>query len=230
LRRYPEIQQADAGDIAGIREGHKGGQPEISNQIGYIQQQLENLIPGCFVWYGLDHLHATLVAPLRGRYREYPPLQRVELPTNLQDFAQDLANFFAKRQPFSLELAGVHVTAEGFVMVVENTLGQHLASSLQKYPELDQPKHFRGLHVAIGFFNTSRPFATDAARAHFEAALAQLMDPHRRVFTLGVGYCCCLAIGGDEKAIPGDGIVPTDDQTILARGEIDGKWQDLPVN
>ena len=39
-----------------------------------IQQQLESLATGRFTEYDLDHLHATLVASLRGRYRDFPPL------------------------------------------------------------------------------------------------------------------------------------------------------------
>jgi hypothetical protein len=149
---------------------------EIGNRIWHIQGQLEALAPGCFTWYGLDHLHATLLAPLRGRYRDSPPLQREELMADLQGFIQSLIDFFAQHQPFSLELAGVHVTAEGFVMVGENTLVQQLASNLRRYPEFDSPKHLRGLHVAIGYLNTGRPFATDEESVRFEMALAQLTE------------------------------------------------------
>jgi hypothetical protein len=147
---------------------------EICNRIRHVQGQLEALAPGRFTWYGADHLHATLAAPLRGRYREQPPLGREELPADLPGFTRDLGDFFAQRRPFSLELVGAHVTPEGLVIIREHTLTQQLASSLQAHPQLDQPKHHRGLHVNIGFFNTVRPFDTDEKQAHFESGLAQL--------------------------------------------------------
>jgi len=151
-------------------------QPEICNAIQRVQRQLEALVPARFTWYDRDHLHATLVASLRGRYREHPPLQREQLPSDLDGFTRDLGDFFARLQPFPLELSGVHITEEGSVMVAENTPMQQLASRLRRYPELDQPKHLKGLHVAIGFLNTCRPFSTEEERRHFEEGFAQIMD------------------------------------------------------
>ena len=40
---------------------------EIGSRVQAIQAQLEPLAPGRFTWYGVDHLHVTLVAPLRTR-------------------------------------------------------------------------------------------------------------------------------------------------------------------
>jgi hypothetical protein len=148
---------------------------EISTRIQSLQQQLEALAPGRFTWYGLDHVHATLVALLRGRYRDFPPLQREELPADLQGFTQDLAGFFAQHQPFVLELAGLHISDNGLVLVGQNTFEQQLASSLKEYPELDQPKHPGGLHAAIGYCNTNRPFTTDEEIAPLEAALSEFI-------------------------------------------------------
>ena len=56
---------------------------DIGSRVQLIQRQLEALTPGHFFWYGLDHLHATLVAPLRGRYRDHPALQRLGLANPL---------------------------------------------------------------------------------------------------------------------------------------------------
>ena len=36
---------------------------EIGNRVRRIQEHLETLAPGRLTWYGLDQLHATLVAP-----------------------------------------------------------------------------------------------------------------------------------------------------------------------
>jgi hypothetical protein len=149
---------------------------EIGDRVQAIQAQLEALAPGRFTWYRVDHLHATLFAPLRGRYRDSPPLQRDELPADIQGFTQKLNDFFAQQQPYALDLAGVSVTRQGFVMVGECTLVRQLASSLRQYPELDPPKHLRGSHIAIGFLNTQRPFAREEEKACFEQALAQFRD------------------------------------------------------
>ena len=151
---------------------------EIGSRIQHIQDQLEALAPDRFTWYSLDQLHATLIAPLRGRYRQWPPLQREELPADLQGFVHDLAGFFAQCQPLSLELAGVSVRSEGLFMVnaIANFTRQRLASDLQKYPELDAPKDLKGLHVTIGFLNTPRPFNTEAERLRFDSAMASLTD------------------------------------------------------
>jgi hypothetical protein len=148
---------------------------EICARIGRIQQQLEALAPGRFTWYGPVHLHATLFAPLRGRYREWPPLQWQELPADLEGLARDVASFFVQLDPFSLELAGVHVSQDGVAEVRENTLVQRLVSTLRRHPELDEPKHRTGLHVAIGFLNKVPPFDTDEEQARFEAGLDQFM-------------------------------------------------------
>jgi hypothetical protein len=106
------------------------------------------------------------------------------LPNDLNGFTRDLYSFFAHHQPFAFELTGVHVTDNGLVIVDVNTIEQQLASSLKqklacslkKYPELDQPKHPKGLHVTIGYFNTGQPFAMDEERARFETAVAQLTN------------------------------------------------------
>ena len=150
--------------------------PQISARIQGLQQHLETLAPGWFTWYGLDHLHATLVAPLRGRYRDYPPIRREELPANLQGFVQDLADFFVQHQPFEFGLVGVRISDSGFVLVGENTFERQLASTLHVYPELDKQKHARGLHVAIGYCSGRCPFATDEAGKPLESALCQLLD------------------------------------------------------
>lgn len=149
---------------------------EIGSRVQHLQAHLEASASGHFTWYGSDHLHATLVAPLRGRYRESPPLQRDELPADLNGFLYDLTAFCAQHQPFPLDLAGAQLTVGGFVMVGENTLVGQLASSLRRYPELDPPKHAPGLHVAIGYLNTERPFTTKEEEARFEMALAQVAN------------------------------------------------------
>jgi hypothetical protein len=149
---------------------------EINQRVHVIQQQLEALLPGRFTWYEPTQFHTTLFAPLRGRYRPSPPLQREELPPHLADFIHDLSIFFAQQPPFTLELAGVHLNPAGLVIISEKTLRQQLATYLQKYPELDQPKSPGGLHVSIGYLNHIHPFTSPAEARNFEAALANLFS------------------------------------------------------
>lgn len=148
----------------------------ISDQIQRVQQELEALAPGRFVWYQPEHLHMTLVAPLRGRYREWPPLQREELPSDLDGFAYNLGEFFARLAPFSLEIAGVQITEEGFLIALERTPLRQLATCLQRYPELDRPKHSKGLSAVIGFLNMPQFLSSDEAQTHFREKLAQIAD------------------------------------------------------
>jgi len=152
---------------------------DICSRVHLIQRQLEVLTLGCFFWYDAEHLHATLVAPLRGRYREHPVLQQAELPADLNGFAADLADFFAKRQPFSLELGGVNITPDGMVTVnvaCETDLRRQLAASLRRHPALDLPKHEGGLRVVIGHWNSIRSSASDEAGTRLEQVLLQLTD------------------------------------------------------
>lgn len=149
----------------------------ITTQIQAVQGRLEGLLPDRFAWYGPEQLHVTLFAPLRGRYRESPLLQRTELPANLDGFANDLNIFFGQQPPFSLALAGVRLTPEGNVLITEKSLAQQLAAGLQKYPELDLPKHLRGRQVVIGYFNTGRPFASAEEEARLaDRGLIQMAD------------------------------------------------------
>ena len=147
---------------------------EIRDQIQRLQEELEILAPGRFTCYGRDHLHTTLFAPVRGRYREGPPLQRDELPADVQGFACDLGDFFTQCQPFSLDLAGVRLTEEGLVVVSENTLTQQLAARLRGHPELDLPKHSKGLHVVIGYL--TQPFFSEEQQMRFTEGLASFTD------------------------------------------------------
>ena len=150
---------------------------ELSRRIQSIQRQLETVLPGRFTWYGPDHLHATLMALLRGRYRKASPLQRAELPADLQGFINDLVDFLAQSPSFPLNLAGLQVTPEGFIIIRGDAPRPKLAAfDLQKYPELDPPKHSHAPHITIGYFNTSQLFVTDKERSHVEETLDNLHD------------------------------------------------------
>jgi len=132
----------------------------ICARIGQLQQQIEALVPGRFVWYSPEQCHATVVAPLRGLYRPAPPVQQQELPANLAGFFKALAAFAGQTRPFTLALAGVYLMPNGVVLLSEQTVGQQLAVRLQNFPELDRPKHLRGLSVSIGYLNSPNPVAT----------------------------------------------------------------------
>lgn len=149
---------------------------EICRGIRDVQEQMEAVLPRRFAWYREEQLHATLIAPLRGRYRDLPPLQPDELPADIERFTQELGICFAHSQPFPFELVGVRIGSDGLVVVSEKTLTRQLASVLIRHSRLDQPKYLRSLHVAIGFLNTIQPFATDEEWARLETTLAKLND------------------------------------------------------
>jgi 2'-5' RNA ligase superfamily len=148
----------------------------ISKQVKQVQAHLETLAPHRFSWYGLDQLHATVLAPLRGRYRAAPALCREELPVDLTGFLHDLSDCFIQQSPFSLQLAGVRIAEDGMVLVHERTLMQRLMARLSRHPELDRPKHDGGLHISIGYLQTSNPFASNTERLLFQAELSRFAE------------------------------------------------------
>lgn len=142
---------------------------DICLRIKDIQNRLERLSPEKFAWYQREQLHATVVAPLRGRYRETPPLQRDELPTDLEGFVRDVNALFNSVQPFRLKLAHVTITEDGLVVVAGNATIEKSAFHLPGYAELDQPKHpHGGWYVTIGAVRTTELFASEEEQHTFE--------------------------------------------------------------
>ena len=151
--------------------------PPIPDEIRSVQDRLAATAPGVFTWYDATLLHATLAAPLRGRYRTAPPLQRAELPADLDGFTEALNAFFSALPPFAFRLRGVRLMPDGFVVVSEDTVPRRLTAILHPYPELDPPKHLQGLQVVVGRLNTPRPFASDRDVDAFAQTLDAL-DAH----------------------------------------------------
>ncbi len=152
-------------------------QVEICDRIKDIQQRIENLAPKKCTWYTVDQMHATVVAPLRGRYRPAPALQREELPTNLDSFVSDLDTLFTSLQPFTLKLAHVNITEDGLVVLAGNASVEKAAFSLPDYPELDQPKHKNGSwFVTIGYLLTTEPFSSETARIEFAEGFERIKN------------------------------------------------------
>jgi hypothetical protein len=152
---------------------------DICNRVALIQRQIDVLAPGRFFWYDSHHLHVTLAALLRGRYRDHPALQREELPADLQGFVADLASFFAGQPPFSIELGRANIAPDGTVVVdaaSESTLVRQLTTVLRQYPTLDQPKHEGSLHMSIGYLNAVRSLAAGDENSRLEEGLSQLAD------------------------------------------------------
>ncbi len=147
---------------------------DICARIQALQGQVEALAPGRFTWYRPVLLHATLYAPLRGVYRPAPPLRRAEVTADWAGFCAGLARICTQSRPFTLELRGISLTSDGMLVIHEDTLAQRLAAGLSGYPGLDQPKHWNGLHVVIGYLHTANPFASVNAQADFEQRCAAL--------------------------------------------------------
>ncbi len=146
---------------------------EVCARIQKVQLELEPCAPGAISWYSARQLHTTLYAPLRGRYREQPPLRRNDLPLNLEGFAKDLATFFSALDPFRLKLSGVHLSEDGMITVHEETLARQLATTLCKYSGLDHPKRSPGLVSVIGFLSDENR-AGEIIDSAFQSALEPL--------------------------------------------------------
>jgi hypothetical protein len=137
---------------------------EICRQVQEVQDQLERLLPDRFCWYRPDQLHATLIASLRGRFREQSLLHTEELPITFSNLLVDLTTFFAQLQPFPLALHGVCLTPAGVVGIGVDSdavqIWQAIGSLLAKYPGLDEPKHDGNLQINFGYLKTTPPFAS----------------------------------------------------------------------
>ena len=131
----------------------------ITREVLAAQAQIEGMFPGRFIWYRASHLHVTLRALLRTRYRAAPPLNRAELPDDLAGFATGLGDLFAQVVPFSLEIGSAHLDEEGVLLLdVHNGLSARarITSWLQNYPEFDPPKHPQDhLHISVGYLRES---------------------------------------------------------------------------
>ena len=151
--------------------------PALCDSIQHIQHQSEQLLPQCFTWYARDWLHVTLLALLRGRYRDYPPLQRAELPADVDGFARDLSEMFVQLRPFSLTLSGLTFTRGGLVLVDASDaiqIREQLAHPLRHHTQLDPPQHPEHLHVTIGYCNVPSPFRTDEEQMAFQTGVARI--------------------------------------------------------
>jgi 2'-5' RNA ligase len=151
--------------------------PAICDSIQRLQGQLEQSLPGRFTWYERDWLHVTLLALLRGRYREQPPLQAAELPADMTGFARTLDDVAARIEPFFLNLSGLHVSRGGLVLVNTTAalpIQDYLADALRLYPEIDHPRHPERLHVTIGYLNSPYPFQDEAEQARFSGHFTEL--------------------------------------------------------
>ena len=83
-----------------------------------LQSILERQWAGLIKWYAPDHLHVTLAAPLRGRYRLAPPLQRTELPAAWPDFVTELGRLCTALPPIDLGLSAVLLRERVFLIEV----------------------------------------------------------------------------------------------------------------
>lgn len=130
--------------------------PEVDAQVQQVQTELEQLVPERFAWYAPYHRHLTVAAPLRGRYRESPPVQRQELPDNLADFVQALNEWGQQLPAFTLVPELVRLRDNGMVSVQFQTtvpIKDMLIRYLNAFPMLDAPKHSRGswLYHTMGY-------------------------------------------------------------------------------
>lgn len=147
--------------------------------VAQVRDHIDLMAPGGFRWYALDHLHATVLAPLRGRYREGPSLQRSELPQDLEGFVATLNACFGALQPFVLDLDKLVLTPAGLVLAVGPDPGQvrqRVAQNLASWPRLDRPKDLGSWQVTLGFLQTPEPTSSGAHLASLEAGWAEFQS------------------------------------------------------
>jgi 6-phosphofructokinase 1 len=148
----------------------------ISEQIKEQQEQLDRCAPGRFIWYSSDHLHITLVALVRGRYREAQPVRSTELAEDLPNYIGRFNHVLDQIRPFPLELGCPTITASGSVIIKVNEPAQSIVPTLRKSLALDQPPASINLHISMGYLSTPMLFSEEAEQQRFEAGYAQLTE------------------------------------------------------
>lgn len=126
-----------------------------------VQVQIESTFAGRFSWYQPAQMHVTLSALLRGRYRQSPPLERNELPSDINSFFREFIDFLAIQAPLQIKWDKYHLTPNGLLVCRAqcNEFSNDLIELLRKYPELNPPpKKPDILHLTIGYLNFPEPF------------------------------------------------------------------------
>lgn len=144
----------------------------VLEQVAQLREQIETLLPGRIIWYEPHHLHATLLAPLRGRYREGPPLQRSELPADIDGLVDALNCCFRALSPFVLRLDGLHLAPDGRLLSLgsdPDQVRQQVAGRLASFPGLDRPKELDDWHITLGYLQTPAPLIDETEQIGFEA-------------------------------------------------------------
>lgn len=126
----------------------------FGRQISLLQASIERQLPRTFRWYEVDQLHTTIVAPLRGRYREAPALQPSELPVHYDEMVAQLRLLAASMPPISLDFQTIRFVPNGLVAVQYRggeQLRASIAAVLQPYPGFDRPKDQSNFHLTVGY-------------------------------------------------------------------------------
>lgn len=144
---------------------------ELTRQVLGLQNEIERQWAGIFTWYNPEHLHITLAAPLRGRYRPSPPLQRSELPADAGAFFSALGELFASLPPLSFTLTRPHVISDGHCILSADCpvpIRAALAELFEPFAELDPVNPRIGLHMTLGYCLQDLPHALKGVE--FDAA------------------------------------------------------------
>ncbi len=113
---------------------------------------LETVLPRDFIWYASSHLHVTVRALLRTRYRPAPPLRQAELPLDLAAFAADLAVAVALERPLRMEFGPPQLSPHGALYAsVTASLSRGWWDLLDRYQELDREAPRAEFHVTLGY-------------------------------------------------------------------------------
>ncbi len=149
----------------------------ILAQVARLWERVDAAWPGCVRWVAPSHLHATVMAPLRGRYRAEPPLQHHELPVDLAGFVEELNRCFTALEPFPLNLDRLCLAPDGRLLALGADPGNvrsRVTERLAPFAGLDRPKALAGWHVALGYLQSPETLAAGGEHVHWEADWACL--------------------------------------------------------
>jgi 2'-5' RNA ligase len=128
--------------------------PQVSTQAQALQEGIERQVPGVFTWYAPEHLHLTLAAPLRGRYRDGPPLRAAELPPQFPAFLAALQDRLRQQDPFPLSFCRADLAEHGSVLwraEAGGDLWNDAPALIEKVPGFDRQNPAHTPHVTLGY-------------------------------------------------------------------------------
>jgi hypothetical protein len=159
---------------------------QLSRTIQQAQALLENSLEGRFIWYQPTQMHVTLSALLRGRYRQFPPLERNDLPSNIDTFFNEFQDFLATQAPLQIQWHEFNLMPNGLLICraqCSKGFSDRLINLLWKYPTFNlHQKDPYDLHLTIGYLTTPEPFLNAKEGYLFKKTLLNLQEDEMETY------------------------------------------------